>query len=873
MRSEEARPEQPKHKKKLFKELDSPIPETIKKSASMVFTVSQGDIIDGDPAMASRWRQLLKMFDNLNKYDHRTIVSYLDDNNANIRAKCEAAAAFFELFVKKLSRSDLEGAAYLHSSSLGGREETKARSVKEDMIKIYAVTFQHVSSMLSTLAIPCTSEAFLPDAKKQLAEGLQQMQVLNEFLLLILPCRQNKTTMFQYETVLVMLIRTRISEMQEKLSDMAPPLDTSALACVFYYQFEALAMLTSYNASKKFMKDAADEGITNAYEMFERSLVISLSSSLFREIYAALAATNEDWVADPRRPCLYLSTKFGRKKFKYIHHVVQVVAELPSPTKPTKGAIGDPNQIQFSLGYMNLYYANKISQLMIDRDIFKQEERTMSTLIATLRRNFTMLCDYSKPTVLARTLSSSERARVEVLLNENCVCLKFMKNVLAICSNPLEVMERLSIVNILKSLVSTHLVVALGNGMVGAGPETLDYSFKTHHDCVAKVFKTLYQLKYLKLGMAGNSPAPKAVKKSHFHLILVMDEIVLDIVSNVGLCLPTIRGKLGALRTLLVEYFNDEKSAVSEKQREQLLKIFEGPIFKYAAPDDLDLAKMAEAAKDKLNAKSLQSIISSISRVTRQDRKWAFSTFQYLVSLVLKCGPANEPQTFGLLKLLYGVLTGEAHDDLGFHKLLYVDSGQPLGQAGVLCPTIRKDLVSMACIQEFVEAKCLVTLLSVVTCGFMRGGRAKDKNKEKDKDEILEKAFLLLLGLPQMCEHLLKNRRELEALLDLAVGLPRCTRFSVCVVQKCLAAIKYIPDPRPESYLPRLLVDLVASRLSETAPECRDFGFPMYDLLINFLEFDPAAVSLPMYQNALFQNNSWLDLLKLLMAHEYGRQH
>lgn len=827
-----------KHKRRLFKELPEALLKSIKGTGTGVLQVDLGEL---DSGTSSRWRQITRLFEDLSKYDHKTIGSYLEDNPANGRAKCSAAIEYYGTFIKRMEKPRTGATP---PGSLGSKEELKRTPTKDDWIKIYVISYQYVSNKLVDLAIPCTAEAFSSDSKDQLLESINHMKTLNDFLLLILPTKQSQITLLQYETALVLFLGEKIGDMQEKLSNMAFSINPFTMSEVFYYHFETLAMLTCYNAGKKFMKDAADDGIKYAFEIFEQSLRSSLSSSLFAEVYSSLIQGTEKWTCLPNSPHLFFSAKYGKKKLQYFHH---------------PDLLGNDG-VRFSLGYVNLYYANKIALTMMDRDMFKQEERTVVTLAAFLKKNITALLELCFVKDSLKPLSESEIPQVEALLNENCICLKFMKRILTAVDNPLNLIEKFSLSLILKNLLSVHIIVTIRNGFTTAHPPE-DYSIASQ-DALASVFGTLHRLKRLRTAApagSGTMLTAKLVKKSHVHLMILVDEVVMEAVTGAWNYLGSNQRQLGKLRELLVEYFADEKFAVTEKYREFLTSLYSGPIFKYTAPESLEPSKLQGASQDSINAKAVKLLVKALARTIRQDKKTLISSFQKLIQLI--AASKDNSASFGLLKLTYCILTGEVYDDWGFYQLLALGQRSSAAEDRESAES-RKD--SLCFTQEFIDSKGLRSLLRVLLNSY------KVEDELQDNVKILEQGVLLLLNIPSMCKALIGGHEEMNDFLDLAMTKRRCNAFVLEITKTCLQFLKTHSAADAATYFPDLIARTIHKTLAESIDdeEVNGLCFPFYDALNGFLEGDGDVKLLVPYQNALFHSKAWMPLISLLTTHK-----
>ena len=815
-----------KYKKRLFTELPETLQGFLKQLKETSCKGLQVDLAELDSGTSSRWRQITRLFEDLNKYDHKTISTYLEDNPTNNEAKCNSAINYFSEFIK---RTEKPKKSVVPSNSSGAKEELKRAQVKDDWMKIYIISYQYISNKFVELAIPCTAQVFSTDNTKTLLEAIKQIQTLNEFLLLISLAKQSQITLLQYETTLVLFLGDKIGEIQEKLTNMAFSVNPNTIAEVLYYHYETLAMLTSYNAGKKFMKDAADDGIKYAFGIFEQSLRNSLSSSLFKEIFSSLIEGAEKWINVPNDPHLFFSAKYGKKKFQYFHY--------PSSSS------GDV--IKFSLGYITLYYAHKIALIMIDRDMFRQEERTMVTLAAFLKKNINILSEMCFVKDNLKVLSLKQQVKVESLLNENCIFLKFIKRILTIVDNPLGLIEKLSLPSILKNFLSTHIVVSVKNPFINTQP-TEDYSIYSQ-DLLANVFRTLYKLKKLRVLASSNNAiitSAKLIKKSHVHLMILVDEVVLEAAASALTYLDNINGKLGKLRELLVEYFSDEKFAVTEKYRDFLSKLYFGPIFNYTAPETLEPNKLQELSLNTINTKAMKTLLMALAKAVRQDKKIIRSSFQKLIQLIKTS--KDDLVSFGLLKLIYCILTEEAYDDWTFHQILQQKEVPNIGSSFM---------------QEFIDSDGLRSLLKALIASYIV--------EQIDHVQILEQGILLLLSISLMCKALIGGQEEIRELLDLAMNNSRCNSFALEVTKIYLKFLKEQTELPTVTYFPDLIIRAIHKTLIERIEDERtnNLCFPFYDALNEFLECN--TKSLVSYQNDIFHRKAWLSLISLLAIHKY----
>ena len=832
---------------KLFRKING-------KASISSFSSDHGEIVNLDPELAVKSKQLVSLFEGLDQYDQKSILSYAEEATKDIAPAWESTWTFFTLMVQKLVKMPetipLESHFTARRAS-GNREDQKP--VRDNLAKIYLIYFQYVSKCLMELLVTHSEQAFQVSSsyKIKVRDLLEQRRMLNEFLLITFQNRKNKLVQLQYDSQLLQLILRNLKEKQDNLISLSSLPDIQSLATVFYFDYEALAILTSNNANKTFMKDAANESLRKAYELFERSLKNSLSSALLQEIYSTFIPDVEIWIPHQKHACVYLASQSGMKKFQVIH------INQNEEVKKT-----DCN-IKISLGYINLYYMYKIEQLMIANEIPYQKELTMKTLIAILKRNSDILAGLC--TEIKHSLSYEQ---IESLLNENYICLKCMNFVLANIEDFPHMMEQVPVFSTLKSLLSFHLVVSLNESMVTPYKSSIPYTYKSTYSPVAAVFKFLHKLKYLKQDVVGCGAVENIKQRrnsidTNHQFALVADEIAVGILENVTKNLNNIRKEIGVLKNYFVEFFAESMSNITITMRDHLHLLFESPLFHFTAPHELDLAKIQVESLNELNSKAEINLIQEFIQVLAYDKKWIVHIIQYILQ---KIQPSNVAQIFGFAKLLYSLITRQTYYNLDFFNLLFAEDVASLQHFINNQNSILADPTFLVCISAIIELNEMPNLFAkIFTCY-----EKELKNEEVNMEYVvlLEKFVMILHNFPRVCEDLLTKKNKIDKLLGYSIKLPKCIKFVTQLMRKCMLICKQskctLTQKEKGFYLPNIIANFICNNMKQN--NTFEICLPFYDVLTSIFDIEASPAVLDNIQRFLFESGTWQNLLDIIRS-------
>ena len=784
------------------------------------------DILEISPEIAAEWTKLSQDFVWLNKFDYKTITTQIQPNAPTLEIPCTKANSFFESLMAKLGPE---------------AEKLSGKTVKEETLKVFVVNFQWVShSLIDVLTTPSGTFHPLSEAEASRVKALlHQREVLNDFLLMLLQDRKTSVVLQQHDNSILQIITKTVSMMQERLGLLAQVLDLQCTIQFFYFHFQSVAMLAAYNENKKFMKNSAFDGFKAAFEILERSLGISRSSFVFQEIYDTPIDFHENWLPW-KGSCVYLATKFGKKKFSMVG--------VHSEPKPT-------------LRFVNLYYLYKITQLLISRKIFVLEERTMETLASTLKCNAETLSGRLFGTKAEPALT---RGPTETLLNENVICLKFIETLLSTVDDPLGVLERLGLSRYLRAVMQNHVSAAVSGefyvlapdikGTEGRGGEEV-FSWNGGHDYVAKVFKFVTQMKYMEYPQKS---ADKAIK---YPMSVFADDLAIELVSSVGKGLES-KNKGGILlQNYLAEYLCDVRNPVSQQLAEKVLKVIASAAFNFLGPATLEFHKHAvdksprkesDLVED-LRGASAGKIVALLNRIVWSDQKCANSVLEYILTWV-KLRLLTEQQLFGIYKLLYQILHADSEISNEALEGILMGNGQSQ-QTGEQA----KDLLSLGAglaeernrpLIAFVGIKGTLLLANELAAAYIQLSKAPSLSLVTSII-LTENMLLYLHSIPGVAKTFLKAAEALNPLLEASLALTSPSGFLLQFLRSLLPASSVSPG---ECYAPMTVLQFVCKALNQG--KRRNIMFDCFELVATFLETSSPPSLRRTNQKTLWENGA-----------------
>ena len=794
-------------------------------------TLAIEDLVDRHEDIKQEWEGLIEGFDGIRKYDYKSLMNYNSANEDKIDNLCTKSSKFFSNIIAKYSSE---------AANLSGK------GIKEDLAKIYVVTFQRITdSLVDMLCPPLMGESGKVDVSK-IDSFMSQRAVMNDFMLLMLQDRRNHSFLYQHDNTILQIIRKSVGSMQERLSHSQQILYKEKTIYFFYYHFQAIAMLAAYNENKKFMKNAAFDGLKLAFEIVDRSLGMSLGSFLFQELYDVPFAGDEEWIQSQD---LLISRKYGKKKFSFIH-----INNEPSAGPSTK--------CLFSLRYINLYYVFKIAQLLIERSKFVFEERTVETFSSILKRNTGALSEIMTSTGLkeGNESPSKHKQSISSLLNENLICLKLLKYVVSIFDDPLGLLEKLGINNYLKSLLHNHVVVVLMKGLISP-PEKLDrvqdFSYKTTRGYIGGIFRFVSELKYL-----GFKNAPKTAGKTYKTPFAVFsDELMFDILAFGEEKLDLIQPGLPVFKAFLSEYVCDTKNILSPQLGEHILRLIGSKLFNFTAPINLKMLEKKEEEKsiiESLDILTTLKLIEILNKIIMFDKSWAKSVLDYFF-LKIKEFSNSEEKVFALYKLIFSGINNKTYSNEEFYDTLLKKQPKQLNMEIIskYDAEIEQGILNKV-IVAFNDIKGIQELILGLVVAYEKLP-SDENNNVKTSILLAEKMLMHLHSCPPLCDFLLSAQKPIECLLEIAETVPSCREFIVFVLQQLLLIIRYSKFQQGavnDAYLPYVLLNYSANSLLNKAKESSTMSICIYDLVLGFLASEENNFSLSYHQIIMFQKQT-----------------
>ncbi len=774
--------------------------------------VAAEDLLDTNKALSEQWVTLCAQFPDIGKFDHKSITNYGNNEEESVKeSRCERASRFLELVVSTLAKD---------AASISGK------TVKDDLIKIYVVTFQRVTYSLLSLVLAANEDPSQspPQPQQTLDELMGRRAVLNDFLLLIMQDRKNSPLLSQQDVSLMQIVRESVNQLHERLANVPKSPNARNVAYFLYYQFQTLAMLSAFNESRSFMKTAASDCIRLAFETLERSLRASMGSAALKEAYTLPIDGHETWMVD-QQPHVKIAVQFGKKKLA----LVQLGAGSASPL--------------FSLRYIAIYYALKITQMMISRKIFTFEERTLETIAIVLKDTAELLGQ-------ALISPPKELTRVEIALNEDLACFNVIKRILPSGDDPFAILEKLGYTRLIKELVGIHLATALKLGLVApAELKSEPVSYKRVHDYVAGVFNFVSRLRDIKSSKLSKI-ATKTTKASIGNLA---EEVFGEIIGTID-TMSAAESSLLVLKTYVVEHLFNCKNVVSRQTAEHLIRLIESKAFHFTSPNTFaELDPAAPGKENKLNKTNNRRIVTLLNEVVAYDKNWAETILGHMMGQI-KPLYSREEQLFGLYKLIYCAVANEVHDNASFSSKFLINTA-PVARPTRATYTEYESRSENKAVQAFLDIKGVDQLFEILQVTYkamlLEPGRAIQPFSAAAR--MTEQLFLNLNSIPAVAEQvLLKSPGIATEFLEFFALGEHVQTVVVSFMQRLLAAIKYSgnsakfqasPDIR-NAYFPLRLLDFVRS-------QPRERTVPLLELLVNFVAPEAGVRSLEQIQSVM----------------------
>eukprot|EP00826_Nyctotherus_ovalis_P026462 TRINITY_DN20664_c0_g1_i1.p1 TRINITY_DN20664_c0_g1~~TRINITY_DN20664_c0_g1_i1.p1 ORF type:complete len:274 (-),score=67.63 TRINITY_DN20664_c0_g1_i1:34-855(-) len=208
-----------------------------------------------------------------------------------LAAKCRLALNFFK--------------AFTHTKP----PATSLRTVKDDVLKVYVVTFNYVAGFFVKWI--CGQ---VLSSREEMEEGFGDVKVLNEFLMLSLGEQKNPFTLGRHDASLIQIIRKALDETHKQFNTSAKLHDCTLTARFLSHLYQALAMVVALNEGRSFMRTAALDSIKAAFDTFIRLYEQTLGNPVLTGVYTLLLGKDEVWTPLAKAHAK-AAVEFGKKKF------------------------------------------------------------------------------------------------------------------------------------------------------------------------------------------------------------------------------------------------------------------------------------------------------------------------------------------------------------------------------------------------------------------------------------------------------------------------------------------------------------------------------------------------------------------------------
>lgn len=796
--------------------LAPPSPTLSKKLSGPIPTLD--DLLDISPKIQELSKSLFLQFPDLDKFDHKNILSYSDPK---LNEKCNYSFSLFEKIIFELNPV---------AATISGK------TIKDDILKIYVICFNYLTTELFNI-ISEENTLKIEDGKKM----LHNLGILINFLILTLQDRKTQALLSQHDVILMQIIREILNTSHEKWATSGKIKDIGLAAQFLCHLFQTVAILAAINESRNFMKTAGQDAIKLSFETFERSLKLSFNHSLLSEIYSFQLTGFENWITMNGQEHIKIAAGYNKKKFSII--------QLENKKEP-----------KFTLRYMNLYYTLKILQLLISRKIANLEERGLELVASILKWNGEFL----------EKKKNDKIENLEIVLNENIVCFNIIKRILPNVDDPFSILDRLGFTRFLKPLMDLHINLALKHKLIvpiipskislqSTESLILENSYKSRKDYIALVLNFLYRLKTntkdLPSGFRSVKSSHRASKASIGTLV---EEIIGDIINGIDL-IQAEPYEMRIFKFDITDYLHDSRATMTKQTAEYIIRLVESKTFHFTSPENLNEISLEnnDSVEQELENLSGNRIVALLNEIMAAEKMWAENIWQHLMGQIRIYFEKNEAYLFGLYKLIYCALTKKVYTNQQFYKkLLIEDQIVMLNFKGYSEFELREDSKSL---RAFNESKGIYDLISIIQLIY-RNYPANLAADTKIKRKMTEQLFMNLLQIPCIPEQILKQQPTIVVeFLEFSLKCPEIRDLAFLFAETLLNVIKYNPknvfEPVDKTnYLPLTILDFIRNNTIDGNEEIVKKIIPLVQLLVNFLIREQGAPSIAPHQTIL--NNS-----------------
>ena len=279
---------------------------------------------------------------------------------------------------------------------------------------------------------------------------------MNTFLLFIIQDRKTPLNMFQYDNALLAITKEYMKELQEKMAEKS-----KEAGKIFYLLFELVTILTGSIEVKKQMKLITNEFLKIVFEIFEYWIKLGNISSSAQEAFLVpldflnQSKEEEKSIKSETSP-VHLRTSSSSNAPKVYHNKFSVVmfSYFAHPI------FSFSNQI--SLSELLLYYLHKTLKILITREQFAYEDRTMNILIARMKKNNEILNRKIK--------ENKEDFDLLRCMRENMRCLKIVVSIGKESQDPIMMMKKGDVLTVLMQTLQLQIINSMIYGLTSLSP-------------------------------------------------------------------------------------------------------------------------------------------------------------------------------------------------------------------------------------------------------------------------------------------------------------------------------------------------------------------------------------------------------------------
>lgn len=793
----------------------------------------QNDTTPGpEMELMTKWKLVLTLFGDVSKYDNKSILDLAKDDSEECEKKIEAGFIFFELFAQKAKQ------AYRTNEVTNAKKQEQ--NIKppltcgniDEIMKIFIVLYEYLRKSFTSWINQSKgkSEEIIVS---QLSILINKYQMMNEVLLLIL-FEDKKTTMnLPYDGTILAILCKINKGLPEILAATIGFKNKADIVHFYYLQFEALAIITAYNDSKRFMRSAASEAIGSICNVFEDYLKHSFISESSTQFYLSQIRMPENWMRHHSRTNKILSTFLGRKK-------IAMTFTGDSTTSLQK------QDISFTLEYANLYYGFKTFKIMLERGNIPNEQKLMETIVSIFQYHSGLLAK------IVENKLDFNSGNIGSLLNDCLICVKIITAIVAKYEEPIREIEKYSFISFFKQSICDFMAVSLSNKLIPLSK--IKCGEKDSADFCSEMFKLLYTLQSLSTKKAESSPSKS---KHNSQLSLYINEILLELLIYIESHFETFKPNRYLLRNNFTEYAEKSSKVMNNQLVNLVVRLYNHCLFTFTAPLKVDFTGnelKIIISEEPLDLESEKKLMDLFIKILAHDKDWALNIFTHLLGHI-KNSINSAENLYGLFKVIYCSIYNEVYTNLDFLNILGKDNQN-----------------EVKCNEKVIGALAEANAEHIPVICLIESYKKKERNA---KEIILEEMIMRLYKIPAICEVQFCFPHTFTTLLKECITFKQGRKFVLKYISLCLNSLqsKKIPSTNfdKSNYLPLIIINVFQEIISKEGvnPEITQLFLQYYDLLTKFLDCQAEPKVYQAHQKALFSNSAIETLFEITIKIQY----